>query len=529
MMDFFKGKALFLFLFFFPGAFNLQVFSQTRSSQSVADKPLRIEIPAKSDNETYRIISCGKSGVLLFFRSVESVDDNRVKWYFSFYNMDLQQIWTKSVAIANKFEFKSSSIAHDTLALLFNLGSKEKGSDTNFTILRILPGNNEFIENTGLFPGTGIPDKFELIGQKAVIVLNEKDQPAKIMVNDLTNGISNTFQVSDNIPSTILDLVIDSANLQLIVGVMKKMTKNDSECYLEKYDLTGKMASEVLISTINGDRLIQALQLFCSSPRETMIIGTYGMNQEKGGLFRKKTVTGATGYFCSRVIDNLQKSITFFNFLDLKNANSLMDEKEILALHKKAIRKSRDLSDFSLDLNLVLHPLVREGDQFILFSEAYAPEYHSENFTDFDFYGRPFTNSYTIFDGYRYTNAIITAFDHEGNLKWDNNLEIRNLKTYDLLPRVNTYFVNDQVVLTYLSEGKIASKIIAGNTVVEKLDFTPIDLNLPEDKLITETRSKMALWYNNYFLCYGYDEIKNVALAENNRRLVFYLSKVKFE
>lgn len=529
MKDLFKGRAILLFLLLFSCITVIHVSIQAQNLPSGNDKPLRIEINARSDNETYRIISCGKPGVLLFFRSVELGEENKVKWYFSFYNMDLQQVWTKSAALLNKLEYKNYSITHDTIVLLFQLPPKEKGYEVNYSILRILPGNNGFIENTGRFPGNSTPDQFELVKQTACIILNEKDQPARIMMADLAGGIPITFQVSENVPSTILDFAIDSDNLQLTVGIRKQMTKNDNECYLSKYDFSGKLISEVLISTINDDRSIHDLKLFCSSPEETMIIGTYGINQEKGGLFRKKVIPGTTGFFCSKVIKNQQKTITFFNFLDLKNVNSLMDEKEIIALRKKAIRKSKDLSDFSLDLNLLLHAIVLQGDQFVIFSEAYNPEYHSENFTDFDFYGRPFTSSYTIFDGYRYTNAIIASFDKECNLKWDNNLDIRNLRTYDLLPRVNAYFSHGQVVLTYLSEGKIASKIITGNEVVEKLDFTPIDLIFPEDKLINETRSKMFMWYNNYFLCYGYDEIKNVALAENNKRLVFYFSKIKFE
>jgi hypothetical protein len=80
-----------------------------------------------------------------------------------------------------------------------------------------------------------------------------------------------------------------------------------------------------------------------------------------------------------------------------------------------------------------------------------------------------------------------------------------------------------------LSEGKIASKIIHNAEVIEKLDFSQVELQYPNDKLLSETKSRMVHWYNNFFLCYGYQEIKNVALERNNKRLVFYFNKIRFD
>ena len=38
----------------------------------------------------------------------------------------------------------------------------------------------------------------------------------------------------------------------------------------------------------------------------------------------------------------------------------------------------------------------------------------------------------------------------------------------------------------------------------------------------------MAYWYNDYFLCFGYQEIKNIALGQNNKRKVFFINKMEF-
>ena len=306
------------------------------------------------------------------------------------------------------------------------------------------------------------------------------------------------------------------------------MPKNKVECWLVNYDTTGKSLAQVQISTITDDRYLQEVEFFPLSLNEVLLFGSYGTSGKRESS-PNKPQGESTGLFYSKIVNNQQKTIEFFNFLELKNAKSLLDEKEIATIRKKALKKNRDLRDYSIDVKLLFHPVVKEKDNFIVFSEVYHPQYHSENFTDFDFYGQPFTNSFTVFDGYRYTNAIITAFDKEGNLLWDNNMEIRNLISFDLTPKVNSFFSGGNVILTYLSDGKIASKIISGDKIVENLDFSTFDLSYPNDKLLSETKSRMDYWYGNYFLCFGYEDIKNVALDGNNKRLVYYFSKIKFE
>ena len=108
-------------------------------------------------------------------------------------------------------------------------------------------------------------------------------------------------------------------------------------------------------------------------------------------------------------------------------------------------------------------------------------------------------------------------------------MEIRDVISYDLGPKVCAIQQGEKILISYNSSGKIGSEIIKGPETTGKLEFSPVESKYPDDKLISETRSGMVPWYDNYFLCYGFQDIKNIALDENNRRLVFYLTKVKFE
>ena len=108
-------------------------------------------------------------------------------------------------------------------------------------------------------------------------------------------------------------------------------------------------------------------------------------------------------------------------------------------------------------------------------------------------------------------------------------MEFKDMISSDLNPKVVTRFHGDTMLLAYYTGGKIASKVIHNEETTGKIEFSLLESKYPDDKLITETRSGLVPWYDNFFLCYGFQEIKNVALESNNKRFVFQLTKVKFE
>jgi hypothetical protein len=289
------------------------------------------------------------------------------------------------------------------------------------------------------------------------------------------------------------------------------------------------MLSETEISTISPDYEILDPQLVLLKPDEILVLATFGTPPRKGQV-RNGVTTGSTGFFSCRIRNGVQTDIHFKPFVELSNIQNIIDEKELLLLRKKSLKNNKSNTSYTPEWDLLPHPITNHNGQFIMLGESYVPEYHSENLTEFDFYGRPYINTYNVFDGYRYTHAIIAAFDNTGVIQWNNSLDIRNLISTELIPKVNLFFSSrDTIVLAYSSEGRIASKIIRGMDVVEKLDFSMIEQLNPEDKMLSESRNNMVPWYGPYFLCYGYQEIKNINSAENKKRLVFYFTKVRFE
>jgi hypothetical protein len=514
---------LFLSFSFFPALVSSQ-----QNHEARGDEPARLEINARTDRDSYKVLSCGRHGVLVFFKSVEIADDKRIKWYFSLYDQNLALIWTKSLPVLTDLDYKFTKTIQDTLALVFVNTGKQKNEDQALEIIRIPLLNGLFIPNLTKVPANTEPVFIAFAGRFAYLALNHKNGPAAIEIIDLITNHTKGFFTGREFPTSVRWFAADSISGMIKMILTKAVNKKENEHWFEVFDTTGNVKTSIQVSTINADRDFTGFKAVVTPTGDDLVIGSYRL-ASSGTNEKNKGVEESSGIFTSLIVPGNQKNLNFYNFLELKSANSLLSMKNLMDLKKKALKKNKNIGEYSADFRVLFHELFTQNGSYILISEIYGSQYHSENFTDFDFYGRPFSNSYAVFDGYRFTNAVITAFNAEGQLLWDNALEIRDVISYDLSPKVCAIPQGDRILIAYNSSGKIGSKIIRREETPGKLEFSPVELKYPDDKLLSETRNGMVPWYDNYFLCYGFQDIKNVALEENNRRLVFYLTKVKFE
>lgn len=518
-------------MFLFLGFIFLSVFptyGQNGNPSANADRPVRVEIPAKTTDETYHLIPLGTKGALLYFKSVEVVSDTLTKWYFSFYDSDFHLKWIKNIPVRTGLEIRDYFTEKDTVDFLFLTGEKTKGVSGSEMIVRLDLSSGTFTGNRHTMVDNVIPVKFLVLNGIAFVGYNLKNEPSHIQVINLRSGkITDSPLTTAGTPSNLTGFIADTLSSAIFATIRKAESKNHVVSDLLKINFSGTLLSETELSTISPLWELGSPQLIMMNTDDILVISTYSATGHSG---KSSALTSSSGFYTCRVKNGVQTDIRFKNFLELKNFKNVIQEKELMAIKKKANKKNKPVDNYTTEVNLLVHPLIFHNDQIIIVAESYVPEYHSENFTEFDFYGRPYINTYNVFDGYRYTSAMIAGFDRSGNLRWDNSMEIRNLISTELTPKVNVFFSSmDLVVLCYSSEGRIASKIIKENDVVEKLDFSAMDQLNPEDKMLTDSKSFMVPWYGSFFLCYGYQDIKNINSSEDKKRLVFYFTKVKFD
>jgi len=517
---------LLLFLNLLFTMLAIPVFSQDGGEGS--DEVARLEIAARSDQESYRAVPCGSAGVLVFFKSVEVADAQRVRWYFSMYDTSLKQLWVKSLPVLADLDFRFRVLSHDTLFLVFVYNGKQKSLDQPLEIVRIVLKTAAFIPNITKVPANSEPVFFRIMGRNAYLALNHKTGQAAVEILDLVSNHSKGFLVDQLLPSAFRWFETDSSRSFLKAIVTKAISKKELEHWYQVFDTSGNVKTSTRITAINQDREFTGFKALDNGSGDVLLTGTYRLVAGASSP-KNKDLAESSGVFTSLLVPGSQKTLNFINFLELKNINMLMSAKDLVDVKKKALKKNKNIAEFSADLTVLQHGPVLHDGNIIQVSEVFFPQYHTENFTDFDFYGRPYTNSYSIFDGYRFTGAIVTAHSPEGNLLWDNALEMRDIVSPELSPKAVVRFIGDKILLAYCTNGKIGSKIIRQGETPGKLEFSTLESKYPDDKLVSETRSGLLPWYDDYFLCYGFQEIKNIALENNNKRFVFYLTKVRFE
>lgn len=491
------------------------------------DKPLRVEIPAQSANETYRVLSVGKHGVILFYKSLETKGDSAVNWYFSYYDTNLRRQWVKAIPLSTNMDFEAESLTHDTLALLFSFSGKKKGITTGFSILQIVPEKDLFLITGGMMNDQEEVVSFQVQNGRAWIGINIPGGAGFIRTIVPGSARSRTFPLGQGDVIHLRWMKADSSSLFLDAIVSRTVTRKSTEYYLVRYDTSGTIKKEYLIGTQQGERLLTHLTAISPGGNE-LVLGTYGQGAAKQS--QKKIVSDeSSGFFSTGFINGNQKNLNFINFLELNHSGSLVGEQDIANLKKKASRKNKPISEFSLDYSIFLHEIKKIDDEYLLLAEVFTPQFRTESFTDFDYYGRPYTNTYSVFEGYRFLNAVVVSFNPEGKLLWDNTIEIRNIVSTELKSRVFLFSSGPELVLGYQSDGKIYSKIIRKDETIESLDFSSLELLQPADKLLSEARGRTEHWYDHFFLSSGYQEIKNISRQQDGKRFVFYFSKIRFD
>ena len=106
-------------------------------------------------------------------------------------------------------------------------------------------------------------------------------------------------------------------------------------------------------------------------------------------------------------------------------------------------------------------------------------------------------------------------------------MEMRDIITKYLNRKLNCLFEDDETVLFYNANNKVAFKTIKGSTIVENTSYTTLAPKRSNDQPYDEYLGTIEHWYDDYFIATGYQTIRNNYL-ESNKRNVFYISKMAF-
>jgi hypothetical protein len=540
-----------------------------------AQAPLRVEIEAKRYASDYHIVPVGKSGMLLFYESDERAKDGGRDWVFTKYDTDFKEVWTKEQPVKNGLDFIDFVIKEDKEVYLL-LGKKYspytqgigKGS---YEIVNVNLDNGGLRSINGRVPTSSIIDHFDVVngyGYLSGIEVPSKGTQAAstclwilpipcISYVALSPVIFRAHPVAYEVDlNTGVSSVVSKRmkGMGFIVGTGSS-DQEKAEHIIIRNEISRK-ENEVLCYTYNGsslsgtievkgtpDKIINRANYLKLNDKEGVMIGTYSNERTKKGFFKNlgpnRIMNGynavSNGLFFAKTNDGQTEFTKYYDFSDFQSFYKYLQARYGSYVAEKKRKKSR----FNSYL-LLIHDIIQKEGQYVMVAEAYYPEYETRYEQVYvpatgNMPGHYETRPVEVFVGFRYTHAIVAGFDKEGNKLWDNTFEIENILTFDLKERVKVLFDGTNTILAYSQNGSINTKVIQGNEVVQGKFSTPIETNYKGDKVLYSYSSDMSYWYDNFFVTYGYQRIKNTddpskkGGNQDRKRTVFYFNKIAFQ
>lgn len=502
---------IFLFIFFIASSSTL--FAQVQ-------QPDRFEIELTPYEESYNVLSGDDQGVLVY-REMSEYQSGSQLWKFTMLDTTLTEQWEKQYYLDRSHVYKGYDYDDNNFYFLFEItaqGSHDlmlvqmdvaTGDTLNYTIKNLVPIRLE---------------AFEMASGAAIIGGYYNEDPVVIYY-----GLdSNKTKVLPGIFGNRTELVQVKIEKDIIkVLVTERTFDKKNTLAIKTYDLEGNYLDNYVFKPDEDTGLIFGRVAEIDN-EGTLICGTYGA--------RKSDYS--RGLFVAQHKKDEGQVMKYFNFADLDNFFSYMKAKRQERVANKITRKKVKGKKVKFNYRLLVHDIIESDDSYIMLGEAFYIKYNSNtNFSRYaagSNYGYNPSPNYSSmnFAGYRYTHAVVIGFDKKGNRLWDNSFQIEDVLSYSLDQYVQADVMDDKVVLLYMYNNEIRTKIINGSDVLEGKSYDEVKMSFDDDYVNNSNYSNIGgleKWYGHNFYAYGIQKIKNLrdSGVKLNRK-VFFINKIKY-
>lgn len=507
-----KMKNIFLLL-----TINLYIFSSVNSQISYEN---RIEIELKNGYSDEEIFEFGKNGFVMSSRS-QKKENNQIEWKYQKYDAELKEVQTKSIFLDDKLNVDQTFTNKDNLHTFF---MDRKG---NFTLVTVQASDMEFTQIDGVLPKKALITEMSIVGDYAFFNAYIKRVPFLFSIN-WKNGDKKLIPIEvENIKPKNTDImnlqVLENSN-EVFAYVKAIISRKKSDIYVIRLNSNGEK-EEIFNLTKNIEKNIIDVSALKLKEGKYIFTGTY--STLKTGL--------SEGLFICQTEKSKIDFIEFYNFLDLENFLSYLPEKKQKKIEKKKEKKEKKGKTLQFNYRISPHEIISLDDGFLYLGEAYYPTYRTESYTTtttVNGVATTTTQTKQVFDGYQYTHAVLGKFDKNGKLLWNQTFVMWNAYKPIVVKRFISIAEKGQnsIKLVFATQNKINSKSIDFNgSVLQSEQSEEIQTNFEGDK-VKRSFSDIHYWYDNYFIAYGVQKIKNTddKIDSKRKRKVYFVNKIKF-
>lgn len=493
---------------------------------------VRMEVPAALEAGAFHLEILKQDGIMIFYESNEISDAGQRKWYFGLFDTQLNQVWLKFIPLSDGIQYVKSVRNGILIHFLFRSIKSGKSPNDFYEIVTYNTKGEVFSNISGTIPKDAELSGFEAIEDKACLGLNLKKDNTDVLFINLNNGEIVVQSIESENESYIETIDVDQVNKYFYVAVKYIKDKRYLEDKIIRYSSQGVVEKTYLINNTESIKTPRDYIIMPLKNSTLTVLGTYDIITGRSIDFSKaadEMDATSAGMFFLQFENDVQTKLNFYDFMSFDNIYSSMNAREMsytketsdTAGNKKPEKKLSAFFHFNAP------SVIELNDQYILSVEIYKPYYTSETRMDYDFYGRPIPMTYEIFDGYQFYDLIIASLSKKGDLNWNNDFEIKGMKTYFLKKQVAVFPDDEFLSMAYINNGKIYSQTINAAADLNK-EETTIESQFAKDRVSEDENNTIVHWYDDYFLIYGYQKIKNRSLGDQSTRTVFYANKVAY-
>ena len=485
------------------------------------NRPLRIELEVKSGEEPFRLVPCGENGLILFAQTNKNESKDNILWAFNFYDKNLKSIGQVLYPVPRSYDFMDYEIENNSLFMIFNSSRTSKGDEC--MILYIDPV--KFIVASIPFK---VPDKtnissFKIDGNNAYVTLISKGNKFYVVKVNMSDG-SNSVIVEEKADNpSLLSILLEPSKNMLTLFVQKEEKRSVFAFSTYSYDLNGSRMGQTNYTGFNKNNFLVTVELFRNRQGQFLALGSYNDEPDHrfGDYFSNGTET--SGFF-SGLLTSEDAKINYKSFSEITDYHGYFNERNSILNRTTKTKKLNEINYTSVAQNI--HVI---DNSYYLLLETFVPEYHRNYRQIYGFYSNiPSAYSdYPILDGFRFISAMTVSYNDKGDVKWSSAMEIRDVFSKYIYSRMNLVVDDGNAILSYSTKGKIYSKVVNGPDAKTGYDQMSILPYQARDEIMDDYNNGLSYWYGNFFIAFGYQQIRNNFISAN-KRTVFYINKLAF-
>jgi hypothetical protein len=499
--------------------------------QGMAQKliPVRIEVPGDLNAETYKVVPVEDQGVLIFYESNETDENGKRLWYFGLLDKRLKQKWLKSVPLDTKLHYVASRKTKQKVYFLFKNREKVSRDYDIYEFVVFDRKAERFTNLTGSVPYKSKISGFELVQNHACVGLQINGRQSDLAFVDLTSGEIKPVHLNKEEEAMIENIYVDKRSKRFYVVVKYFNSVSFFKDVIYAFTPRGEQLLEMEVSYPDNLRLPVNYRFATISDDKISLLGTYDLITARRPSWKDVSNTedsdreaASAGFFYLSFKNGKQEQLVFYDFMKFDNT--------YYSVHGKEIRTTKDKNSDLKKVNVfykINNPKITDLENEKVFSvELYKPYYKTETRMDYDFYGRPYPVTYEIFAGYEFYDVIFSGFDKNGNMVWNNDFAIDDLRTYSLGDHVLIVPDKNLLTLAYVNKGNIITQTFDKSNDLSEREKIPLETAFKKDRITQDENNKLKHWYGDYYIVYGYQRLRNRSLKEKSNRTVFFINKI---